>query len=119
MEASMRNTASMNKRIDRLTSTLITQFEAAVGLLQAEETDFNSTAKNSLQMQVHTTSLVRAAEETLTFIHQMQELWLFGQLDTLKKSESEVKMEEDAKVVAQLLRRLVKAQDVEGEKEKL
>lgn len=49
----------------------------------------------------------------------MQELWLFGQLDTLKKSESEVKMEEDAKVVAQLLRRLVKAQDVEGEKQKL
>ncbi|EON68314.1 hypothetical protein W97_07572 [Coniosporium apollinis CBS 100218] len=115
MEASMRNTASMNKRIDRLTSTLITQFEAAVGLLQAEETDLNSTAKNSLQMQVHTTSLVRATEETLTFIHQLQELWLFGQLETLKKSGSEVRMEEDAKAVAQLLRRLVKAQDVEGE----
>ncbi len=33
----------------------------------------------------------------------MKEMWLFGQLDTLRRSEIEKKTEEDARVVAEQL----------------
>lgn len=38
----------------------------------------------------------------------MKEMWLFGQLDTLRRSEVEQKTEEDARLVAELLGRLEK-----------
>ena len=41
----------------------------------------------------------------------MQELWLFGQLDTLGKSAVEEKTEADARRVAELIQTLVRKEE--------
>lgn len=54
---------------------------------------------------------IRSSEDLLTLIQQMQEIWLFGKLDTLGKSKIQEQTEADAKVVVELLESL-KAGDV-------
>lgn len=44
----------------------------------------------------------------------MQELWLFGQLKTLEKSDIQGRIDEDAKVVAEMLAQLVGGEEVQG-----
>jgi hypothetical protein len=39
----------------------------------------------------------------------MQELWLFGKLDTLGKSDVEQRTEEDTKMILELLQQMVEA----------
>lgn len=53
---------------------------------------------------------VRNAEETLRLIRQMQELWLFGTLDTVGKSDVELKTEEETRRVAGLLEKMIEKQ---------
>ena len=53
---------------------------------------------------------IRAAEDLLTLSHQMQELWLYGKLDTVGKSKVQVQANEDAEKVAQLLDTLFQQQ---------
>jgi Surfeit locus protein 5 subunit 22 of Mediator complex len=55
---------------------------------------------------------IRAAEDLLSLTRQMQELWLFGQLDTLGKSVVEEKTEADARRVAELIQTLVRREEV-------
>lgn len=50
---------------------------------------------------------IRTSEEILTLTRQMQELWLFGQLKTLEKSDVQGRIDGDAKEVAELLAKLV------------
>jgi hypothetical protein len=57
-------------------------------------------------------SQIRAAEDLLSLTRQMQELWLFGQLDTLGKSVVEEKTEADARRVAELIQTLVRREEV-------
>lgn len=55
-------------------------------------------------------SQVRAAEELQLLIRQMQEMWLFGQLDTLGESEVQRQTDENAKVVGELLGKVLEMQ---------
>ena len=60
-------------------------------------------AKNFLSLFAQ----IRAAEDVQTLIRQLQEMWLFGQLDTLGHSHAQQRTDEDAKAVAQLLQQLM------------
>ncbi|KAF2497748.1 hypothetical protein BU16DRAFT_616342 [Lophium mytilinum] len=84
MESSLRNFASLKTHIDKLQTSLVTRFENLVATAALESTDYNTTSANALHMQEETAALVRAAEDLLALTRAMQELWLFGQLDTLK-----------------------------------
>ena len=53
---------------------------------------------------------IRAAESLQVLIRQMQELWLFGQLDTLDGPKSEVEMEGKVREVRELLGRVLEGQ---------
>jgi len=87
---------------------------------QTDKTDYASTAFNTLQMDHETRALVRATEDVLTLTRQMQEMWLFGQLDTLGRSKLERETEEDARIVQALLGTVVRGQDAEqGDEEKI
>jgi len=66
-------------------------------------------------MDHETRALIRATEDVLTLTRQMQEMWLFGQLNTLGRSKLEQETEEDAKVVQSLLERVVKSQGAAGQ----
>ncbi|KAK4949999.1 hypothetical protein LTR28_007185 [Elasticomyces elasticus] len=54
---------------------------------------------------------IRTAEEVLSLTRQMQEMWIFGQLNTVGESETERKTDENAKVVARLLEKLLAKQN--------
>ena len=49
---------------------------------------------------------IRAAEDFQVLIRQLQEMWLFGQLNTVGESKVQQQTDEDAKVVADLLKQL-------------
>ena len=53
---------------------------------------------------------VRAAEDVQRLIRQLQEMWLFGQLDTMGDSKAQQRTDEDAKAVADLLKQLLERQ---------
>ena len=53
------------------------------------------------------------AEEFQVLIRQMQEMWLFGQLDTIGQSEIQQQTDENAVAVADLLKKLLDRQQSE------
>jgi hypothetical protein len=50
----------------------------------------------------------------MRLIRHLQELWLFGTLDTVGKSDAEVKTEAEAKKVAELIEELLR-KEMDGE----
>jgi len=56
---------------------------------------------------------IRASEDVLSLIRQMQELWLFGQLNTLSQTNLDNKADERATEVASLLQKLIEARSLE------
>ncbi|PNS15258.1 hypothetical protein CAC42_8259 [Sphaceloma murrayae] len=106
MEPIPKNTPALLVKIDQLRNGLIKRFENLVELASIQKTDRNTTALHEYQMQVETTGLVRAAEEVLALTRQMQELWLFGQLNTLEVNDTQDKVDAKASEVASLLQQL-------------
>lgn len=53
---------------------------------------------------------VRAAEDMSALIRQLQEMWLMGQLNTIGDSKVQQQTDENAKVVAGLLKQLTDKQ---------
>ncbi|KAI9691571.1 MAG: hypothetical protein M1822_007642 [Bathelium mastoideum] len=107
MDQSLRNSPALLARIDTATQQLIRRFENLIGLASVEKVDRNSTALNALEIDVETAALIRGAEDLTTLIRQMQEVWLFGELNTIGKSETQQKTEENTIAVAQLLEKLM------------
>jgi hypothetical protein len=58
---------------------------------------------------------IKAAEDFQVLIRQLQEMWLFGQLNTLGESKVQQQTDENAKVVAGLLKQLVGLQGTESQ----
>ncbi|KAI6881193.1 hypothetical protein D0869_00050 [Hortaea werneckii] len=118
MDASLRNTPALMNRIDKLYGDVIKHYEALVSLAAVENaTDRNSTALAQYQMQVETTALTRAIEEGQSFTRQLQEMWLFGQLNTIGDSEAKQRSDETAKQLSELLQQLAHTQKADPDHE--
>ncbi|KAK5174524.1 uncharacterized protein LTR77_001604 [Saxophila tyrrhenica] len=117
MDASLRHTPGLietderTARIEKLRDELIKHYEALVTRAGIEHTDRNTTAITQYRMQVETAAIVRAAEDLQVLIRQMQEMWLFGQLDTLGGREAQKGADEKAREVAELLKEVVGRQE--------
>ncbi|KAF2100522.1 hypothetical protein NA57DRAFT_54604 [Rhizodiscina lignyota] len=116
---SLRSGEDLDKRITQLVRGLISPFQNLLELGIVKETDLNSTAQVGYQMEVETALLIRNAENILTLTRQMQELWLRGHLETLKKDGANEKTEENVKAVAKLIDELIQKRDslVQGSEE--
>ncbi|KAK3676191.1 hypothetical protein LTR78_003941 [Recurvomyces mirabilis] len=55
-------------------------------------------------------SSITTAEDAQSLIRQLQEVWLFGQLNTLEDSKAQRQTDEDAKAIAGLLQQLTQLQ---------
>ncbi|KAE9986309.1 hypothetical protein EG328_006041 [Venturia inaequalis] len=66
----------------------------------------------SHKTEVATQTMIRASEELLMIIRQMQELWLFGKLDTVGTSALEARTEEDTKKVLDLLQQMASKEEI-------
>ncbi|KAF1811300.1 hypothetical protein P152DRAFT_68355 [Eremomyces bilateralis CBS 781.70] len=103
MDGPIRSASALNDRINRLTKSLVERFENLVALSAVDETDFGASALAGHQIRVESAALVRAGEDILTLTRQMQELWLFGQLNVLERQQSLPSAQENARVVGELL----------------
>ncbi|KAF2154816.1 hypothetical protein K461DRAFT_275976 [Myriangium duriaei CBS 260.36] len=106
MESIPRNTPALLAKIDQLRNSLIKRFENLIELAAIEKSDRNTTALHEFQSQVETAGLIRATEDVLSLIRQMQELWLYGQLNTLEVSDAQERVDAQAAEVANLLQKL-------------
>ncbi|KAK4561757.1 hypothetical protein LTR86_004436 [Recurvomyces mirabilis] len=55
-------------------------------------------------------SSITTAEDAQSLIRQLQEMWLFGQLNTLEDSKAQRQTDEDAKAITGLLHQLTQLQ---------
>ncbi|KAK7551230.1 mediator complex, subunit Med22 [Phyllosticta citricarpa] len=111
MDVSQRNAAALQERVMKLATALVKRFENIVALASPDAKDFNTTASKKFQMEVETAALIRATEDILTLTRQMQELWLFGQLNTVDKdgkAKEISQVEEDARAIAAAVEQLAK-----------
>ncbi|KAF1822221.1 uncharacterized protein K489DRAFT_401983 [Dissoconium aciculare CBS 342.82] len=115
---SLRNTRGIHARITEIRKELILRYGNIIAAVSnstdpattaALDSDRTSTAIAQHQIQVSTAGLVKAAEDLQTLIRQLQEFWLFGQLNTLGdgavKAETDRDSEAVAKTIAELLER--------------
>ncbi|KXT10506.1 hypothetical protein AC579_4265 [Pseudocercospora musae] len=113
MDASLRNQKDLINKIGELQTALIKRYTNLIGLaaVRNNQTDRSVTAVTQYQIQTETAALassenIRAAEEVQSLIRQMQEMWLFGQLNTLDDTKAQKQSDENAAVVADLLKLL-------------
>ncbi|KAF2015288.1 hypothetical protein BU24DRAFT_461540 [Aaosphaeria arxii CBS 175.79] len=84
MEASGTNADALNQRIDKLCDELMKGFLRILACASEDsDTTFSSTAQNELSMVDHVHAFKRSVEELSSLIRDLQQLWLFGSLDTL------------------------------------
>ncbi|KAK3639269.1 hypothetical protein LTR56_012629 [Elasticomyces elasticus] len=110
MDASLRDTPALIVRIEKLRDQLVERFQTIVNLSVADRKDRNVTATAQYQIQTETAALIVTAENAQSLIRQLQEMWLFGQLDTLGDSKAQQQNDEHAKSIAGLLRQLADLQ---------
>ncbi|KAK1071406.1 hypothetical protein LTR74_003283 [Friedmanniomyces endolithicus] len=95
MDASLRNRPALEARIEKLRDQLVARFHTIVNL-----------AAVSQQVKTHQ----EVAKNAQSLIRQLQEMWLFGQLDTLGDSKARQQSDEDARSIALLLKQLAASQ---------
>ncbi|KAK5726887.1 hypothetical protein LTR15_002777 [Elasticomyces elasticus] len=110
MDASLRDTPALIVRIEKLRDQLVERFQTIVNLSVADRKDRNVTATAQYQIQTETAALIVTAENAQSLIRQLQEMWLFGQLDTLGDSKAQQQNDEHAKSIALLLKQLADLQ---------
>ncbi|KAI9874990.1 MAG: hypothetical protein M1830_009051 [Pleopsidium flavum] len=111
MDPSQRTSGALLDRAGADVAQLLKRFENLVALAPVSGRDRNTTAVEVYQIEIETAALIRAAEDILSLTRSLKEAWLFGQLNTLGESKAALKTDEDAKVVAEGLQRLLKGQE--------
>ncbi|TKA61322.1 hypothetical protein B0A55_11329, partial [Friedmanniomyces simplex] len=101
-------------RIEKLRDQLVARFHTLVKLAAADRKDRNNTAIAQYHMQTETAALITTAENAQSLIRQLQEMWLFGQLDTVGDSKAQQQSDEDARSIAVLLKQLAELQQPAG-----
>ncbi|KAM0701830.1 hypothetical protein Q7P35_010739 [Cladosporium inversicolor] len=104
--APLRNTPGLIKKIETSRDDIVKRFDALVSLASVTKTDRNTSANLQFQMQVETSHLIKAAEDLQTLIRHLQEMWLFGPLNTVGESQVQQQTDESAKIMGELLRQL-------------
>ncbi|KAK1813162.1 hypothetical protein LTR12_012486 [Friedmanniomyces endolithicus] len=110
MDASLRNRPALEARIEKLRDQLVARFHTIVNLAAVSGKDRNNTAITQYHIQTETAALITTAENAQSLIRQLQEMWLFGQLDTLGDSKARQQSDEDARSIALLLKQLAASQ---------
>ncbi|KAM0693445.1 hypothetical protein Q7P36_006700 [Cladosporium allicinum] len=102
----LRNTPGLLKKIEVYKKDVLNRFEALTVLASVDKTDRNTSANTQFQMEVETAHLIKATEDLQVLVRHLQEMWLFGPLNTIGESQVQQQTDENAKVVGDLLRQL-------------
>ncbi|PSN74137.1 hypothetical protein BS50DRAFT_567024 [Corynespora cassiicola Philippines] len=108
MDPSKRNAAALHARVDELALNIMGHFSNIFASAR-EEGDapaYATTANKELGIRGESTKLVRAAQDLTTLVRDLQELWLFGSLDTLADPRDEEENRRRAVEIARLVEKL-------------
>ncbi|KAF2677910.1 hypothetical protein K458DRAFT_423597 [Lentithecium fluviatile CBS 122367] len=84
MDPAKRNAAALHKRVDELVKYFIQHYQRVLQHAQEDQdSDYSRTAFKELSIKEDAMALVTTAQNTSMLIRDLQELWLFGSLDTL------------------------------------
>ncbi|KAL7271482.1 hypothetical protein RUND412_005766 [Rhizina undulata] len=97
--------SGLQGRVNQNLDVLLKRFENIMTLAPMENKDRNTTAADQYHIECHVSMMVRAAEDLLALTRSLKEAWLFGQLGSEIGAEK-VETEEDARAVANALRRM-------------
>ncbi|KAF2864764.1 hypothetical protein BDV95DRAFT_613295 [Massariosphaeria phaeospora] len=122
MDASKRNANALHERVNALYKAAITHFSNIFNLTPEDDddadsnnngaprdaTDYAAVAHKELAIRVQATALIRTLQDLSTLIRDLQELWLFGGLDTLTDPADDAAMRAKALGIAALVEVLAK-----------
>ncbi|KAH8719297.1 hypothetical protein GQ44DRAFT_623625 [Phaeosphaeriaceae sp. PMI808] len=84
----------------------------------SEAKDYYTSAQKELTIKEQTAGLIKTTQDLSTLIRDLQELWLFGGLDTLSDPADEEANRTKAVKIAEMVEVLAKGGLKDGEKEK-
>ncbi|KAK3214031.1 hypothetical protein GRF29_28g1843495 [Pseudopithomyces chartarum] len=102
MDSKQRNAAALHRRINDLVGEFSNQYRAMLAIAREDEdADFSQSAQKELAIKEGAVAIITAAQKMTMLIRDLQELWLFGGLDTLADAKDE---EVERKKVAEVAR---------------
>ncbi|KAF2651567.1 hypothetical protein K491DRAFT_719683 [Lophiostoma macrostomum CBS 122681] len=109
MDPSKRNAEALTRRLDTTCDELMRNHAHIISHAAIkEQTDYASTAQNELAITQGSMDLIKNAQDLSTLIRNLQELWLFGALDTLTDPADEAKDKDKALEIARLIEALAR-----------
>ncbi|KAF2477609.1 uncharacterized protein BDR25DRAFT_2443 [Lindgomyces ingoldianus] len=124
MDPTKHNAAALHARVDKICNALIGHFANVAGAVKEDdpktkedpkENDYSSTAQKELTINEEIASFIRAGQDLSVLIRELQEVWLFGGLDTLihEAHTDEAKAFRIATLMEELAKGTAKPKDVE------
>ncbi|KAF2675507.1 hypothetical protein BT63DRAFT_420704 [Microthyrium microscopicum] len=118
LDKEARSGETMRKRINVQTDALVKNFQNILDDVATksrdERTDLVSVKDRSLQTELRVQNMIRAAEGLTMTIRQMQEMWLFGKLDTVRPQEEKEELDDILELVRKLIEHGTKLADEKG-----
>ncbi|KAF2277941.1 uncharacterized protein EI97DRAFT_457178 [Westerdykella ornata] len=109
MDPSKRNAAALHQRIDELCDALVSQYSSIfAAAAKRPDKSAGEIAMNELRIREESGALIRSSQEMATLVRDLQELWLFGGLDTVANPADEEARRERVRSVAAQIEGLVK-----------
>ena len=105
-------------RINDLVGEFSNQYRAMLAIAREDEdADFSQSAQKELAIKEGAVAIITAAQKMTMLIRDLQELWLFGGLDTLADAKDEEVERRKVGEVARLVEGLVGKMPVDGGKD--
>ncbi|KAF2714633.1 hypothetical protein K504DRAFT_7175 [Pleomassaria siparia CBS 279.74] len=109
MDPKNRNAAALTKRVNDITGAMVKHYGNILTTAKADQNvDYSTTAQRELAIKEDTTAFIRNAQDLSTLIRELQELWLFGGLDTLTDPADEEANKAKALSIAAMVEVLTK-----------
>ncbi|KAK7181787.1 hypothetical protein DPSP01_012534 [Paraphaeosphaeria sporulosa] len=108
MDPKQRNAHALRNRVNDLMNELLNQYRAILAVAREDENpDYSQSAQKELAIKEGAVAIVTAAQNMSMFIRDLQELWLFGGLETLADEKDAEVERQKALEVAGLVEGLV------------
>ncbi|PVI05032.1 hypothetical protein DM02DRAFT_611137 [Periconia macrospinosa] len=111
MDPKQRNAAALHKRVDDLVRLFLQHYQSVLQQIGNDDqmSDYSRMAQRELAIKEDSMAIVKAAQDASVLIRDLQELWLFGSLDTLADPADEEVEKAKAVEIAGVVERLARA----------
>ncbi|KAF2270307.1 hypothetical protein CC78DRAFT_611957 [Lojkania enalia] len=110
MDPSKSSAVELTKRVDDICNALIGHFHTIVfATKENADADHSAIAQNELTIVEKTNAMIQSTQDLSSLIRELQELWLFGGLDTLADPSDEETNKAKAQAIAKMIETIAKS----------